>query len=168
MARTLSVTSDALTIVELLARNEVALGRLYQGYAAALPSLSDLWLRLAGEEQHHAEWLRSLTSRIAATDPPSACSWPRRAAVESSLKHIETQVLRANQPGLTVVAALSIAKDLESSLLEKEFFRAVQGICPEVEAVLSRLIAATEKHRQLVVDALKLAKDKLTDPAQAL
>ncbi len=129
----------------------------------ALPAMMDLWVKLAVDEQHHAQWLETLALQAAVADPPVPCSWPRQAAVESSLEYISRETLRARQPGLTAVAALSIARDLEDALLEKQFFRAAEGVSPNVKAVFGRLIAATEKHRQVVLEALDKAKASLPE-----
>jgi hypothetical protein len=163
MKKTTSVRADARTIIGLLAKNEAALGQLYQAYAVALPAMKDLWVKLTVDEQHHAQWLEALALQAAVADPPVPCCWPRQAAVESSLEYINRETLRARQPGLTAVAALSIAKDLEDALLEKQFFRAAEGVSPNVKAVFGRLIAATEKHRQVVLDALAKAKASLPE-----
>ena len=155
------------TIVKMLSEHELALKELYQTYAAKIPSLKDFWLRLAADEQRHSDWLGSLVSNSGADDSPDPCCWPRPAAVESSLKYIRAQIVRAKQGEVTLLAALSIAQDLENALLEKEFFRVADGASPEVRAVLGRLIAATERHWQAVVEALNAAKRITPDSKRA-
>jgi rubrerythrin len=161
------LTADTRTIVEMLANHELALKELYQTYAVRVPSLKDLWLRLAQDEQRHSDWLESLVAQAGQVNSLGPCCWPRPAAIESSLKYIQVQILRANQAEVTPLAALSIAKDLENALLEKEFFKIVDGACPEVREVLSRLIAGTEKHWQVVTEALDKAKRGAPQPEPA-
>lgn len=150
----ITLTEDMLKIVEMLADHELALRELYQIYGEKVSSLKDLWLRLAEDEQRHADWLNSLASMVASMDPQAHCCWPRPAAIESSLKYIQVQILRARETEVSPLAALSVAKDLEDALLEKEFFKVGANTCPEVRAVLSRLVIGTEKHYQAVVEAL--------------
>lgn len=155
------------TIVKMLSDHELALKELYQTYAAKIPSLKDFWLRLAADEQHHSDWLSSLMPKPGVDDSSDPCCWPRPAAVESSLKYIRALIVRAKQGEVTLLVALSIAKDLESALLEKEFFRAADSACPDVRAVLGRLIAATERHGRAVVKALDAAKRAAPGPQPA-
>ena len=154
-------------IVKMLSDHELALQELYQTYAAKIPSLENFWLRLAEDEQRHSEWLGSLMSKPGVDDSSDPCCWPRPAAVESSLKYIRAQNVRAKQGEITLVAAPSIAKDLENALLEKEFFRVADGTSPEVRAVLGRLVLATERHSRAVVKALEAAQCAPPDPKRA-
>lgn len=151
------MTNNTQKIVQLLAEHELALKELYEAYAKVLPAQKDLWLRLAQDEQRHANWLDSLLATKLAHDS-APCVWPRPTAIETSLKYVRAQILRARQAQVTLLVALAVARDLESALLEKEFFKVAQGACPEVRAVLDRLTAATEVHWQVVAEALDAAK----------
>jgi rubrerythrin len=147
---------DVRSVVQLLIDHELALKELYQTYATALPSRKDLWLKLAADEQRHADWLDSLGSQTAGAAGPRL--WPRPAAIASSLKYIRAQILRARQARVTLLVALAVAKDLESALLEKEFFKVADEASPELRAVFRRLVTATETHWRTVADALDAAK----------
>jgi hypothetical protein len=155
------------TIVKMLSDHELALKELYQTYAAKLPSLKDFWLSLAEDEQRHSDWLQSLISHTGTDDSQDLGCWPRSAAVESSLKYIRAQTVRAKQGEITLLVALAIAKDLESALLEKEFFRVADNTSPEVRAVLDRLVAGTERHGRAVTKALDAAKCAAPDSRHA-
>ena len=161
------MTEDTGTIVKMLSDHELALKELYQTYAVRIPSLKDLWLRLAEDEQCHSDWLGSLVSKVEAGSFSNPCGWPRPAAIESSLKYIRAQIVRAKQSEVTLLAALSIAKGLESALLEKQFFKVAADACPEVRAVLGRLVIGTQKHWQAVTEALDKAKRGLCDAERA-
>jgi hypothetical protein len=157
------LTVDPRTIVEMLANHELALKQLYQTYALRFPQFKDLWLKLVADEQHHADWLNSLLAKTGPANPLAPCCWPRPTAIESSLKYIQGEILRARRPEVTSMGALSIARDLESSLLEKEFFKVAQGASPEVREVLGRLVTGTKGHREAIVQALDQAKRDIPD-----
>ncbi len=158
MERSITLTEDTRTIVEMVANHELALKELYQTYAERVPASKALWLRLVQDEQRHSDWLESLVSGLGSANPLGSCGWPRRAAIESSLEYIQVQILRARQTEVTLLTALSIAKDLENALLEKEFLKVADGACPEVREVFGRLVAGTKKHGQMVTEALAAAK----------
>ena len=159
------MTVDPRTIVEMLANHELALKQLYQTYALRFPQFKDLWLKLVADEQHHADWLCSLLAKTGPANPLAPCCWPRPAAIESSLDYIQVEILRARRPEVTIIGALSIARDLENSLLEKEFFKVAEGSSSEVREVLGRLVMGTEGHRKAIVQALDQAKHSVPDPA---
>ena len=153
--------------VEMLADHELALKQLYEAYSAKFPSKKDFWLKLAADEQRHSDWLESLMSKVDTGVPSASGGWPRPAAIESSLKYIREQTVRAKQGEVTLLGAFSIAKDLENALLEKEFFKVADGASPEVRAVLGRLVAATESHWRAVVEALDAAKSATSASTRA-
>ncbi|MCU0917416.1 MAG: hypothetical protein MUC88_23050 [Planctomycetes bacterium] len=155
------------TIVKMLSDHELALKELYLTYAAKIPSLKDFWLGLAEDEQRHSDWLQSLISAAGTDDSQDLGCWPRFAAVESSLKYIRAQTVRAKQGEIPLLVALAIAKDLESALLEKEFFRVADSTSSEVRAVLGKLVAGTETHGRAVAKALDAAKCAAPDPQRA-
>jgi hypothetical protein len=161
------VKENTRSVVQMLADHELALKELYQAYATALPSRKDLWLRLAADEQRHADWLDSLGSEPGTVTGPSPGGWPRPAAIECSLKYVRAQIVRARQAQVTLLIALAVAQDLENALLEKEFFKVADGTSPEMRAVLARLAAATQTHWQLVTDALNAAKRSPADAPRA-
>ncbi len=155
------------SVAQMLVDHELALKELYQTYATMLPSRKDLWLKLADDEQRHADWLESLGPEVGSATGPGSGGWPRPAAVESSLKYIRAQILRARQAQVTLLVALAVAKDLESALLEKEFFKVADEASPETRVVLARLITATQKHWQIVTDAFNVAKQTPADTPRA-
>ena len=161
------MNEDTRKTVQLLAEHELALKELYETYATLLPSRKDLWLNLAQDEQRHAHWLDSLLAAAGPADAPGSCLWPRRAAIETSLKYVRGQIVRARQAKVTLVIALSVAKDLESALLEKEFFKVADSTRAETRAVLNRLTAATEIHWRTVSEALDQAKRTPADAQRA-
>ena len=158
------MTEDPRTVAEMLATHELALRQLYQAYAQRFPTFKDFWLQLANDEQHHANWLGVLLAKTGPSNPLDPRGWPRPAAIESCLKYVQEQILRAQRSEVTCMAALSIARDIENSLLEKRFFRVAEGASPQVKAVLGRLTGDTERHLQVVLEALNQARRDVPDP----
>ncbi len=144
--------------IEMLANHELALGRLYETFARKFDSARDFWLRLAAEEQRHAEWLRTLLTGTARTAWLSHVRLPNRSAVALSLGYLEKQISRAQEGNISLMEALAIARDVENALLEKRFFSAGDEASPEVRSVLRNLAAGAEKHRKAVDEALDAEK----------
>jgi hypothetical protein len=162
----MALNEETRKTLRLLMEHELALKELYQAYAALFPSRADLWLRLAGDEQHHGDWLHTLLTAAEAAQDQRPCLWPRTAAVEASLRYVRTQIVRAGGAEIPLLTALAVAQDLENALLEKEFFKAAEGVCPEVHKVLDRLVVGTERHWRLVTEALDHARHAQADAAR--
>ncbi len=60
----MSLKENQINVIEMLARNEEALSRLYRAYADKFPDYKDFWSDLADEEIEHSNWLRGLSPKI--------------------------------------------------------------------------------------------------------
>ncbi len=144
--------------LQLLIEHELALKQLYEVFAVAFPARRDLWLGIAGDEQDHADWLGALRSK----DAPGKQAWFdqrfKPQAIRSSIRYVEQQATKARESRLTQREALSIARDLENALIEKQFSRMSESLPAGVRSVLSEIAAATEGHRQAFSEALAAEK----------
>jgi len=60
-----------------------------------------------------------------------------------------------------LLQAFSIAKDLKSAFLEKQFFKLSDFASKEMRAILVNLAAETERHRNAIVETLDAEKQKI-------
>lgn len=78
----------------------------------------------------------------------------RLQAIKSSIGYVESQIARAQEGRLSLVQALSIAKDLEHALIEEQFSRLSDSLHVEAGPILAQLAAETEGHRNVLAEAL--------------
>jgi hypothetical protein len=79
-------------------------------------------------------------------------------AIKNFLKYAETQLVRANNAIMSGTEALSIALDMEQSIIENKFFEVSDADPAELKTLLTRLGNATKIHRLTVKEALDEAR----------
>jgi rubrerythrin len=145
-------------ILEMLIRHESAIRQLYEVFAATFPDRQEFWRALVADEQRHADRLEMLRSG------PSTGAWfsndsgLRSQAIKSSIGYVESQTERAQDGGVSLLQALSIARDLENALIEQHFAKMQVPEHEEIRAVIVELVADTERHRKALGDALDAEK----------
>lgn len=145
-------------ILELLIRHEAELGVLYGLFGDRFPTHADFWRGIARDERRHAEWLDSVHSLPAVRNWFLSRSQVKSAAILSSINFVKTQMDRLKRGQVSLVEALSVARDLENAVLEKQLSKLGGPVPPEVRSILMGLIAETEQHRKLIIDALGAEK----------
>ena len=133
-------------VIGQLSHCEAAIGRLYERYGEAFPSMRDQWLSLADQEKTHASLLRGLQAAL----PPGQLlfnlerfSTFRIAAI---LRYIEGRMQGVESWEPLPVEALSVALNLENTLIEADFYGIVRCDAPEFKYVAARLAADTRRH----------------------
>jgi rubrerythrin len=134
----------------LLIEHEKAIGRLYAAYARRFPRDREFWLELSQEERQHARWVESLRLRV--EEDPSSLVVARfpTGAIELSLAYVNRLIENADASHLARTNALSIALDLERSLLEHRYFEVFKSDDPQIQRILQRLRQDTQSHLQRV------------------
>lgn len=145
-------------ILDLLIKHELVIKELYEAFAARFPSRQDFWQRLAGDEQRHADWLDRLRSESAVDTGRLGDAGLRVQAIKSSIGYVESQIRRASGGPISPVQALSIAKDLETALVERHFSKLSSLVPGTIKSTLTDLAAETEGHRKILVEALDSEK----------
>ena len=149
---------DEPGILELLIRHELAIKQLYERYGVAFTEHKDFWQRLAEDEQRHTDVLGTLRPEPSINRTLLQESQIKPQAIKLSIGYVESQAERAQKSNINLLQALSIAKDLESALLEKQFSKLSNVASKEMRATLMDLAIETERHRNAVVEMLNAQK----------
>jgi hypothetical protein len=136
-------TEDTLS---LLAKNEEAIGRLYDAYAEVFPESADFWRGLAKEERSHATWIYGLNEKVNSGEILVDRLRFKAAAISTTTNHTEAEIKTAKQSHINFINALSIANAIEQSLIESKFFDIVESDSVELKQVLHKLKTDTEIH----------------------
>jgi hypothetical protein len=131
---------------------------LYQAFSEIFPARELFWRALATEEQRHAKRLGELGSDPAINRWLLGESGLRLQALRSSIGYVESQIDRTRRGGLTLLQALSVARDLESALIEKQFSRMAESQHIVATPILMELATETERHRKLLADAVEVER----------
>lgn len=144
--------------VTLMAQNEENVSQLYKAYANKFPDWKDFWLSLAEEEIEHADWIKKLYDTA---KKGSLYIDENRFSIESIKQFIaysEERLNEAIEGKITLKKALSVAYDIEHSLIEKQFFPIFNGDSEELKDTLHKLEVAISHHRvkvKEVIDSLE-------------
>ncbi len=140
------LSETQLKVIELLAEHETMIGRLYKEYAQKFLHWKDFWSKLSAEERGHANWILKLRSKIKGGSVYFKEDRFNKEAIKTSLKYLNNQLSQAQMQDISLIKALSIARDIENGLIEKKFFEIFEGDPIELKHVLLNLAAATREH----------------------
>ncbi len=147
-------------VLALMIRHELALKRLYEVFSKTFKKDEQFWQNLAAEEGKHAQWLSKLMSH------PNVALWLQRnikvkpQAIRMSTEYVEGQTEKARQRYFSSMQALSIVRDVESALLERQFFKLKDTAPKELSMVMTRLADETERHLKTVSEKFFSEKQK--------
>jgi len=147
-------------ILEMLIRNELVIMELYELFAVMFPERRDFWAGLANEERGHADFLGSLRSREDLREWFATSSRLKPQAVKISIEFVEKQIAWARERKFSLIEALSLSRDLEAALVEKQFGVMSRRAPGEIRVVMEKLAADTERHEKVIDGALNEEKQR--------
>ena len=150
-------------ILELLIRHELAVKGLYETLADLFPERRGFWQEIAQDEKRHSTRLEVLRAEESFKIWFRFNSRLKPQAIASSISYVESLTARATSRTLSLLEALSISKDIETALLEKQFSKIAESAPGTIRAIVSDLAAETEQHRKLIIEALEAEKRKRRD-----
>jgi len=145
-------------LLEMLIKHELAIKLLYETFAELFSTHQNFWQKLASDEQKHADQLGTLRSETAFNTSLLQESRLKLPAIKSSIDYVERQTAKAREGNVSFLEALSIARDIENALLEKQFAKLGDAVSREVKKILMVLATETEKHRNAIAEALHTEK----------
>ena len=152
---------DSVILAEMLASNEEVVGRLYQACAKKYPECEDFWTGLAVDEKTHADWIRQLAGQVGEGRIHIEPGRFKKEAIESFGKYVQEEISRIKGSDLPLITALSIALDIEKSVMESNFFEIFATDSEELKHVLHDLAEATEEHVKRVEECWAHYRSKL-------
>jgi hypothetical protein len=151
----LALTLDTL---DVLAGLERAMASFYRVCAEAPGDSRDFWVDIEQEEMRHAQHLRRMAEIV--VERPDRFE-PNRAfsavAIRTFMAYLEslTERVRTNAiPRTDQHRLLSLARDLEQSLLESKCHELVKTQDAEYRALIRGIIAETVAHKARIVARL--------------
>ena len=151
-------------VVEMLAEHELAMGRLYGRYGKKFHELKNFWLKLFAEEIEHAKYLRLLNQKIQEGVVFVKANRFNESAIKTSLGYITRLSGEVEEASTNLLKALSLAVDIESALLENNYFEVFEEDCPDIRRTLLFLAEATKDHLDRVKKALEKVKQSNCRP----
>ncbi len=133
-------------LVDLYVAQELKMAELYGIFAERYPEHRDFWTSMADEEKRHAAAIRELSEKARSGRACFSGGQVRINAVRSFLAYVDRVVAKAKRDPTPFLTALSVTRDIESSLIEKNAFEVFRGDTPEVKSLLVALRDETAGH----------------------
>lgn len=141
-------------IIELMVKQEILLAELYCIFGDRFSEYAYFWERLTEEEKKHAEWIKKLYQ----AEKKDLVSFTERNTKTYTMKayigYVEDIIVRAKNDEFNMKSAVTKALDVETALIEKEFFTHFQIIHPDYKWVMIKLESETKKHIKEVRDMI--------------
>jgi hypothetical protein len=157
----MEVVMDSDTdLLDMMAIHELAVSGLYQAFAAVLPEWKTFWTTIANEELGHAAWLRELKSKLTEEGGGLNREHFNVDGLRTSMEFLQRTRGDVLNKGITPLRALSMAQDLEGSLIEKEYFSVYKTDSVAVQEIFTKLREQSVGHRQRIHDTLTAERAK--------
>ena len=137
-------------MIELLRKQELLLAELYRMLSEHLPADRDFWLKMSAEELDHAQWVDYLEQKARGGAVIFAEQRTRMTALQSYVDYILRMIDKVKASPPMRANALSLALDIERSLMEKNIFQHFHGDSRAVVELLTSLRTRTDDHRMLI------------------
>lgn len=151
---------EQIALVRKQAELESQLARLYSLYNKKFP-MTKIWPLLIEEENKHESWLLQIIPKIQEGTIYFFRDEVTVDAINSMINSIKKEYDRADKLLTPLKQAVSVALSFEDSTLEKNIFKYFDSKYPSVEQILDKLEEDTEKHRDMLSEAVESLKKQL-------
>jgi hypothetical protein len=132
--------------IELLIENEKSVSRLYALFAERFSEEKKFWLKKSAEEDTHAELLEGI-DRIVRETPALFAEGRFNAEVIESTTELVKDALQKSK-SCSLPEALTIAREIENSLIERNFFKVISSDSALVRDAFNQIEQDTKIHRE--------------------
>ncbi|MDD4240768.1 MAG: hypothetical protein PHG54_04995 [Smithellaceae bacterium] len=140
-------------ILDLLEQLESEMGALYKLFADKFPKYRDLWITMAAQEAQHAAWVAQLHALARDGKVYFDEKLTRTYTVSKVLDIIKEAQSKTRENKITLINALSISRDLEQSILEREFYNYFSGKDAATGSLIRKFKIETIEHQNQLKDA---------------
>ena len=134
-------------IINLMARNEEMISRIYKAFSVKFPELGKFWSQLSIEEKGHADILRALGKKVGEGKLSINSQKINANQILGMLETNESLANQVEQKRIKPEKALNIAFEIEESMLEKNIFDVFSGDAPDIQHDFELLREHTKQHR---------------------
>jgi len=149
-------TNRILDVITEISRLERTVALLYSTCAKTYPKTEDLWKKLETEERNQVKYVEQILDQVK-KEPEKFL--PGRnftaRAVETVISGIEKYISQIKNFEMPEKRADSIAKDIEHSLLETNFFDVVSSSDKQFNTFIRTLASETKNHRDILDEQMK-------------
>ncbi len=133
-------------IANMLIEYELSIAKLYNECAEKFTELREFWKDLAKEEVGHSDTIKDVLAQV---DGRSAVLNQRRfnaRPLENSLEYVNEITDRVKDNNIDLLGILSLALDLEQSIIESKFYELFAGRSRDFNTWMKQVRDESRKH----------------------
>ncbi len=139
-----------ISIMEMLAQHEETISDLYSAYSKQFPEHREFWATLAWEENDHARQIRELEIDVKNRRATFDNTAIKEVVIKNSLEYVKNQTEDVHKKGISLAGALSVALDIEKSVIDGEFFEAFKGFTAKSRKLIRELANEVQEHYKII------------------
>jgi len=144
-----------IKIINLLAKLELTVSKLYKVYAQKYPEYKNFWNELVKEEEGHAQLMKSIEKYIKKGLVKLDQKRCNENAVETIFHHIEERLQIAKQSVIPLRDAFGLALRIEKNIIEKDFCTFFEGDDAEFRKMCEIITWETSQHKDKIEKVLE-------------
>jgi len=152
---------DLLGVMEIMAANERLIGSFYQSCAETWEQDRIFWLTIAAEEENTRKYSEDGTDYKPKAGTISDWTFFNMAAIQTVMAGIRGHLKRLKEKQMTRGQAIFVARDIESSLIEKNYGEIVKTGDIEYLTLMKEVTEETEKHKESIERHIQEIKAEL-------
>lgn len=142
----------SLEIAKKLIENELTIAKMYGVCAVQFPELGDFWRSLVQEEIGHAETIKELMGQVDGRQLKFNNRRFNIRPLEISIEHAEDIINRIEFGDVDLIGALSLALDIEQSVIESRYYEIFDGRSREFSDRLKTVRNESRGHARKIRD----------------
>jgi len=142
-------------ILEILEEIETSLSKYYDLCALIYPEDSQLWKTLSLDEINHSQFVARMREALMENPELFELGSIKLPVLKTFRQELYNQFSRLKKGEIPRKNTFHIARDLENSLMEHQFYRALEGGDAKFKDLKKRIIQETENHFQKIENYIK-------------
>lgn len=153
---TMPAVQNILDILRYIRETELVIGRFYRRCAETWKTDEAFWLDLEGEEIKHAQTIEEMAELIRRNPTHFQLNRPFSiTAIRTVITGVEQNIDQLNKGFLTRERAMVLARDIESSLIEKAYHEIVKTAELAYLTLVRRVVSETLSHKRAIENKIQ-------------
>ena len=150
----MDLNDTQIKTIEMLAKSEETMSKLYTVYAEKFPDMHSFWSALSADELDHSEWIHKLSYKMQEGAVYFSEGRFKIDDIRALLDLTEDALAQSQKQEMSSEDSLALALYIEQTLMERKFFEVFETDSGELRQTLFDLDNAVRQHREKIEKAL--------------
>jgi len=163
----LLAVENILEIMRTLSESEWIIGQFYRRCAETWKMDEGFWLKLEGEEIRHAKALEAMADLIRQNPDAFQLNRPFSVtAIKTVITGVGQNIDQLNKGLIKRERAMVLARDIESSIIEKAYHEIVKTTNPTYLALVRQVVSESYNHRNSIEQKIRETSSQPPGPGR--